>query len=137
MAIPLQRIGIYTFTTLQGNLQPPAPVKIPDDRQGVDGTEFVLAGTKGQPFVLISTVDDEDIQAARHTLKSYLDTIAEGAVEVIKDDVSTLEEGYKCSVLSVREIDCRAITGACGNKLSNSAGAYLAAEWTLVAVPEA
>lgn len=135
MALTTNKIGIFTFVSLQGQMVPPATVKIPYDRPGVDGTEFVLAGRKGRPFVLVSTVDDEDLTAAQNTLSSYQDLIGEDAQEVVKGGVSSSSLGYKCVVLDVQEVACGPIRGASGYLLSSQAQAYLTAQWTLQAVP--
>ncbi len=105
-----------------------------DDRYGVDGSEFILTGKKGQPFTLISQVDCESYSDAVSTLNAYKQLIEEGAVELIQGDVSSDDYGYQVNVLSVMG-QPQALAGSVGSRFSSAGQGFLTAQWTLIAVP--
>ena len=129
------KIGIHQFISLAGEIVTPAQVKVVDDRYGVDGSEFILTGKKGQPFTLVSQVDCESYSDAVSTLNAYKQLIEEGAVEVIQGGVTSNDYGYAVNVLNVVG-QPQAMTGvAVGNAFSSAKQGFLIAQWTLVAVP--
>lgn len=107
-----------------------------DDRYGVDGSEFILTGKKGQPFTLVSQVDCENYSDAVATLNAYKQLSEEGAVEVIQGGVSSDDFGYAVKVLNVQG-QPQALAGSVGSRFSSAGQGFLMAQWTLVAVPTA
>jgi hypothetical protein len=135
MSLLENKIGIHTFISLKGYWNPPAQIKQIDDRPGVNGSELILVGKKGEPFTMISQTDAESYEGALSYILDYLALIDGDAVEVVKGGVSCETFGFRCSVLRVREIDCFAIRGAAGNYLSPPSQGFVIAEWTLIAIP--
>ena len=129
------KIGIHQFISLDGEIVAPAQVKVVDDRYGVDGSEFILTGKKGQPFTLVSSVDCEDYADAVATLNAYKQLIEEGAVEVVQGGVSSDDFGYAVNVLNVNGRPQVLAGIAVGNSFSSGKQGFLTAQWTLVAVP--
>lgn len=135
MALTTNKIGIHQFICLQGQQQPPAQVKVIDERQGVNGSEFVLTGKKGRPFSLISMVDCDSYEDALNTHIVYQRLIEEDAQEIVQADVSGDSLGYRVVVLNVELLEARRIAGAAGNLFSDQAGGFLVCRWDLCAVP--
>ena len=71
-----------------------------DDRPGVDGSEKLLAGTKGRPFQLISQVDSESYDAGVQAISDYKLLIAGDAVTLVHGGVSSDGKGYRVLVNS-------------------------------------
>lgn len=127
-------IDVWQFVSLQGFQDPPAQTKAVYDRPGVDGSEFLLTGTKGRPFTLISQADAESYQDAIDTFDAYKRLIDGDAVTVVQGGISSDSRGYRCVVMNVEAIDIRAIFGAVGNLLHSPSQGWIIARWDLVAV---
>lgn len=135
MALTDNSIGQFTFIALLGNPLPPSQVVVPDDRPGVNGTEFVLLGLKGEPFSLISHRDAADYEQAKAIFAEYQTLQQEDAVELAQGGVSSLDAAYRVKVLRVVQIDCRSIRGGSGYRFASNGTGYLVCRWDLVAVP--
>jgi len=127
-------IGPFNFISLEGAVDMPGQQIVIDSRPGVTGMEFTLQGRKGQPFVLMSTVDKDSIFWADAEVDLYKDLIAVGLVDVFKNGVP-LVGACLVKVLNVTKVDVQKISTAVGNKLSNQSGALLTCRWDLIAVP--
>ncbi len=136
MSYLTNKIDVYEFISLQGQMIPPAQTKIILDRPGVNGSEFVLTGTKGRPFSLISQVDDSTRENAIYTFQGYQRLVDGDAIEVIQGGVSSDSLGYRCAVLNVEPIAIMAIAGGVGNVFSDPPHqGFIIARWDLIAVP--
>lgn len=64
-------IGIYSFITLEGELDPPQPRLQDITRPGVDGTAYKLMGTRSNPTQLLSYTTAANAAAAGALLTAY------------------------------------------------------------------
>jgi hypothetical protein len=136
MALGTNSIGAFAFITLKGEVVPPSTLVLTEDRPGVDGTEFILAGYKGEPFTLVSQVDTATYAAAKELFNAYLAMQGAEPLNVIQGGYAHLTDGWRAKVVKVRKIHCYGIRGAVGNKLGSSPNqGFLEARWDLVAVP--
>ena len=135
MALSENKIGTIPFIALRGATKPPGPKAVVDDRPGVDGSEKVLVGTKGEPFALVSEVDAESYAAAKAAIKDYQQLIDGDALTLVQGGVSSEGLGYRVLVIDVQEIDCMTIRTPVGNKLNQPSLGFVRAQWTLVGVP--
>lgn len=137
MALTENKIDDQDFIALSGTIIAPVQAKMVDDRPGVDGSEFLLAGRKGKPFTLISQVDCESYEDAKAKLEIYQAMIEGDAVNVVQGGVDTESRNFRCVILDVQEVECRTIRGAVGFKLDalNQSQGFLIARWELVGVP--
>lgn len=137
MAVPVNKIGIYDFMSLLGQLEPPTYQREIDQRPGVDGTEILSIGKRGVPFTLISLRDCpsySDAQDAYNLYKAIELDPTSGPVEVVQSDYSTVANGsYVCSALAVRLISIRNSPVIVGG-IANTSGALLEVEWTLIGI---
>lgn len=134
MAYLRNSIGDFNFISLEGAVDAPGQMIAIDSRPGVAGMEFTLLARKGQPFVMMSTVDMDSIFWADSELSAYKGLIDEGPVWVWKNGVP-LVNACLVKVLNVTKVDVQQISNAVGNKLSNQSGALLTCRWDLIAVP--
>jgi len=116
-------------------MHPPGPKAVVDDRPGVDGSEKILIGAKGQPSTILSEVDAESYAAAKAAIKDYQQLIDGDALTFIQGGVSSEGLGYRVLVIDVQEIDCMTIRTPVGNKLNQPSLGFVRAQWTLVGVP--
>lgn len=135
MSLLENKIDVYRLISLQGQMIPPAQTKVTMDRNGVDGSEFIMTGRKGQPFSVISQVDEVSYEECFHTFAAYQRLIDGDAVEVVQGGVSTDDLGYRCVVLGVELISIVPLAGAVGNFLNPPSQGFLIARWDLMAVP--
>jgi hypothetical protein len=135
MALTENKIGTIPFIALRGVTKPPGPKAVVDDRPGVDGSEKILIGTKGEPFVLLSEVDAESYADAKAAIKDYQQLIDGDALTLVQGGVSSDGLGYRVLVIDVQEVACFAIRSPVGNKLNSPSLGFVRAQWTLVGVP--
>lgn len=136
MAYLLNKIGDFTFISLEGKVDPPvAQAIVIDSRPGVDGMEFTFTGRKSFPFSLVSLVDCDDLVQADLFILAYKASISDNVVDVTQDGVPLIFGNFRCKVLNVTPLRRDRITTAVGNKQSNQAGALLQCRWDLIAVP--
>lgn len=135
MSLATNQIGSFFFTALLGHPVPPRELVAENDRPGTTGTEFILVGMKGERFSLISHADCDSFDAAKSKLQQYQALTGQGAQELVQGGVSSTNKKYKVKVLDVIELDCRAIRGAVGNRMSNFSLAYLVCRWDLKSIP--
>lgn len=134
--MPLENsLDIFPFVAMRGDVVFPRQMVELDQRNGVDGTEATLLGTKGTPFQLLSQVDLIGYPEAISEFQQYLDTIGKGGVELIKDDIDYTSLGVKFQVLNVTQVKCHAITTAVGG-INPPSRAWLEAVWELIAISE-
>lgn len=135
MSLTTNKIGDFEFVSLRGEVIPPMATKVIDDRPGVDGSEFVLTGTKGRPFSVVSQVDEASYQAAKTLLGLYRALIDSEPVEIVQGGVSSESHGYRVAVLNVEPLRIMPIRNAVGNKLNPPSQGWIECRWDLVAVP--
>lgn len=138
MALQNNSIGAFDFITLLGQVVPPSYQVLTEDRPGVDGTEFILAGNKGRPFSLVSQVDCASYTAALLTFDFYLGLKVVAPVPLIQAGVLSFSRGFLVKVINVELMpgSPKTIRGAVGNKLGPSPNqGFLECRWDLVAVP--
>lgn len=138
MALQDNSIGAFDFITLLGQVVPPSYQVLTEDRPGVDGTEFILAGNKGRPFSLVSQVDCASYTAAVATFQNYLGLKVVAPVPLIQGGVNYLTYAILFKVVNVELMpgSPKTIRGAVGNKLGPSPNqGFLECRWDLVAVP--
>jgi hypothetical protein len=130
-------IGSFAFVSLTGYRLPPRTRVREEDRDGVTGTEFTLAGRKGPPFTLVSQVDTETYEAACELYLQYLSAIDDDPLELIQAGVSSItEDNYLVKVIDVMPRRIIPIRGAVGYKLANSPNeGFCECDWILRAVP--
>lgn len=135
--MPLQTnsIGGFSFIALKGQVVVPSYQVLVEDRTGVDGTEFIVAGNKGRPFSLLSQVDCADYTEALSIYESYQAMKVAAPVVLVQGGVPFA--GMLFKVLSVElASEPRTIRGAVGNKLGASPNqGFLECRWDLQAVP--
>jgi hypothetical protein len=131
MSYPLNKIGIHSFISLEGEYDWEQPSIQIDSRPGVTGMDFTLTATKGQPFTLISLVDCNSLEEGRQKIEEYKLLISGNPSTVWKDS----EMYVSAKVLSVTPIMLKKISTAVGNKKSALAQAILQCRWDLVAIP--
>src|SRR5262245_11578976 len=101
MALTENKIGIHQFIALRGEPIPPRQAAVIDDRPGVDGSEKILVGTKGEPFSMISQVDAETYLAGKLAFEEYKLLIDGDAVALVQGGVISDGLGYRVLVLNV------------------------------------
>ena len=134
MAYLENKIGDFPFVSLAGEIIPPAEACVLSDRPGVDGTEKILVGNKGQPFQMVSQVDAESYAAGMIYVDSYKALIAGDAVTLVQGGVNCDGRGFKVHVCGV-QASCRVITTPVGNKIHPPSLGWVTATWQLIAVP--
>ncbi len=136
MSLLTNSIGANEFLALQGEVIPPQPNIILDDRQGADGTEKVLVGLKGHPFSLVSHADAVDYADAVQLLGQYKGLIELDIQQLIKGgfDYDDFDPAFRIQVLRVTALRILATTGCVGG-LRPPSGGYISARWDLIAVP--
>jgi len=127
------KLDVFAFLTLRGEVVFPRQMIELDQRNGVDGTEATLLGTKGSPFQLMSQVDQASFSYASFEAKQYHDLIEDGAVDLIKDGIDYSIYGLKFQVLNVTIVKCQRITTAVGG-INPPSLAWLEAVWELIAI---
>jgi hypothetical protein len=135
MALTTNTIGPFVFIALRGEALPPQQRILADDRPGIDGTEFVQIGKKGEPFVLISQVDAQSYAAAKVFLRTYQEATTWDAQQLVQGGVSSVDLGYKVKVLAVRPLRMMTIRGATGLRHHPPSQGWIECQWDLVAVP--
>ena len=134
MAIPLSAIGPYPFITITGApvdlLQEQTEVKA---RSGVDGVTIRRLGMRGRVFVVRSEVDVADLATGLTALQEYKTLTSANATTMWVGGVSLSSGGVALKVLSVRGIINRKISTSVGG-INSPSGAWLVAEWTLIAI---
>ena len=136
MATTDNSIGPFWFVELRGQPIPPQDRILADDRPGVDGTEFTLAGKHGPPFSLVSSVDAQSYPHAHWFLTLYKEAIAAEPLELVQAGVDMLQFGYLVKVVNVEALDIRKITGATGYTLNPPSEGWIVARWDLIAIPQ-
>lgn len=138
MALPVSKIGIHSFMSLRGQLEPPRAALEVDQRPGVDGSEILYTGKRGSPFTLVSLVDCASYADAQDVFNQYkavqLDLIA-GGLPVVQSDYSTNAHGYVCKTLAIRLLGIRQAPVIVGGLIYTS-GAILEVEWTLLSIAQ-
>jgi hypothetical protein len=134
MALKLNKIGPFEFISLQGEPDVPKRKTMVDSRPGVAGIAVWDQLAKGQPFSLISTVDLEDVDAAREEFEKYYEKIAEERLGIIKDDVNYVDIEALFIVLDVTMLSCKAVHTIVGglNVDDGVDGVLLRCRWDLV-----
>lgn len=135
MAYLTNKIGVHNFVALLGNPILPQERVMLADRAGVDGTEVMLQGLKGEPFTLASQADCSSYANAWAVLKQYGALTAGDAVELVIGGVSSHSHGYAVKVLRVEAIRIAKISGAVGNLQGSNPTGWLEARWDLIAIP--
>src|SRR5687768_8011579 len=135
MALSDNKIGDHRFVSLDGEPIPPMQIAVLDDRNGVDGSEKILVGTKGTPFSLVSQVDAEDYATGKGYIDQYKALIDGDAVTLVQGGVDHDGRGFRVLVLRVEPLDVRPIKGASGNKINPPSEGWVITRWDLVAVP--
>lgn len=131
MALPVFQLGNFDFLSLDGppDLQQERVELIA--RVGVDGIAALKVGRRGQPFVLVSRRDTDDLRAAKQLLDDYKESIGGDAVSLTWAD----QECGKVLATNVRVLEMSALIGSTGG-LSSAGLGWLVAEWIVVAVSE-
>ena len=135
MALKINSIGQFEFISLAGNPVPPSEqMDGPIWRKGVDGNAVWKTGKRGDKFTLRSKVDMVDLDEARKKFHEYTALQDDDPVVLVKNDYDyNAHEDWKVKVLEVRETVCEA-RGTSTGGLNPPSGAFLAAEWDLVAI---
>lgn len=124
-------IGAYSFISLEGEYDWEQPSLMIDSRPGVEGMDFTLTATKGQPFAMVSLTDVNSLAQGRLLIADYKLLIEGNPTTVIKDG----EFYVSAKVLSVTPLRLARISTAVGNKQSVFAQAILQCRWELIAIP--
>ena len=126
------QIGTFFFLSLQGSLEFQGERVDITQRRGVTGTEVTKLGKRGEPFVLISVRDEEDIDGAYNSFTLMRNLVGGPPVNVKKDGFGD-NGADKVSVLNVKIVRIAAVTQSVGGFLANPQ-AMAVFEWTLIAV---
>jgi hypothetical protein len=126
-------IGTHEFLHLHGHIEPPRKSCLVLARAGVEGNSAWLDVKHGVPFRLRSVVDCADIYEGRVFYNNYLEAIGGNPVDVVWEDQSADDEGFKCVVLDVKLIDLHLILNSVGG-FSDYSTARLECEWMLVSI---
>lgn len=135
MALSDNKIGPYPFISLRGEPIPPRQTLQIDDRPGVDGSEVVLTGVKGQPFTLVSMMDAVSFDQGSTFINDYQGLIEQAPVALVRGGVSSDGLGYRVKVLDVRPARIMAMAGAVGNAFNPPSLAMVECQWDLLAIP--
>lgn len=135
MAVPVNRIGTFTFLTLRGNPEPLKRQLELASRAGVDGITATRTGKRGVPFTLQSGVDTATRAAARTLFTQYVQSIGTDPVQLTWYDLGMVGESFKVLVRDVRPVDvARIINSSGGISGTTPALGYLVCDWDLIAV---
>lgn len=97
-------------------------------RPGIDGVEVWDNGTRGEPFQLVSYVDESTHLLAQQLMQTYRTYIK----QTLRLDWEQQFFG-NCTVLDVSPVRIQRLASSSGG-LSSGAGALLVARWTLITV---
>jgi hypothetical protein len=135
-------IGSFTFIALDnysggGRFAPPltaAQQLAIVQRPGVNGTAFIKAGTKGEPFQMRSFRDETTLTAAAALIESYKALIGAAPQTIVWAGLDYFAlHANKYEVLNVRPLNVQKIAGATGG-LSGAPAAICEALWDLIPV---
>lgn len=136
MAQKTQRIGPFSFVSIDG--QPDIQKKrlMVDERPGVEGIAVWDQLAKGRPFSVGTLVDVADIEAGRDQFDSYREEIGKRKLGITKDDINYVGLGAMFVVLDVTIVSLVAAKTIVGglNVNDGDSGALLRCRWDLVAV---
>jgi hypothetical protein len=124
-------IGSFPFIDLAGPLGLPSSVIALLVRAGVDGQTLVDDGQRGEPFTLRSKLDVASMADGVNEFDGYRGLVGTDPVSLVYQDVD-LDGLASFSVLGVKMVQLKALVGAVGG-LNPPSGAWLEADWTLVA----
>jgi hypothetical protein len=135
MSLLVNSIGSNTFIALTGEVLPPQQTVLIDDRQGLDGSEKILVGKKGQPFSLVSHVDTADYASAWALLSTYQALTAADVQQLIQGgfNYDNYTPAFRVQVLRVSPLKVLKLAAAIGGL--NAGLGFLIARWDLQAVP--
>ena len=128
----LDRIASHSFLSLKGSPYWPTERVKPIQREGVDGTAFLLTGKAGKPFTLVSTVDVEDMEAGVNALEQYQSLVG-SVCSILIGGVNYASRNKYVMVLDVQQESLHAI-GTFTGGLNSPSGAVLVTRWELLAV---
>lgn len=123
-------IGEFLFLEIRGEVIPTREQLEMDQRNGINGTEFTLTGTKGEPFQLLTRVDAPSYPDALQFAQDYGSLIELGAQDLILHDVLFTQQ---VKVLKVTPVRIHAIRSGIGGIFYPSLG-WIEAVWDLIAV---
>jgi len=129
MALPTYKLGEFVFLSLD-----PFPDLTAEEleliaRLGVPNVAALRTGRRGQPFVFVSRVDTDDLQAATQLMEDYKAFVGSDPAPLTWAD----QQLGNVLVLGVRPVRVQAIIAGVGGLSANSGG-WLVAEWTVVAM---
>lgn len=136
MALPVNKIGIHYFMSLDGNLEIPRGMLEVDQRLGVDGSEILHTRSRGVPFTLRSIVDVASYANGQFIYREYQNVhLASNnpAGPIIQSDYDTSAGGWYAKVLAIRLIKIQKAAVIVGG-LNYTSGAILECEWTLIGI---
>ena len=123
----LNQIGTETFITLS---QPPESLRQMvevEGRSGIDGVNIYLTGTRGQQFVVQSSVDLDTLLLAYAKQRTYEAMVGANPVGITWGSLAV--PTVTVVVVNVRTLSLQRVAGALGGL---TAGIYLLrTEWTL------
>jgi len=135
MAASDHQIGKFQFVTMEG---PSDVVKQTVEslvRPGAPGTAFWRTSARGQPFQIVTKVDQTNFDLCSVTFVEYCGLIGEPPqiFHWNNTDYTTLFD-MKVVVTNVEMVRAKAIKTAVGKKISSAPTAWLEARWSLTPV---